>query len=92
MKGEPCIIGVTDGGTLIVPLPHAQVLPTSSLVKYIEPVPLNPDGTPVNDPGHAAQTELKELTTSLADTQVGGGEVLACCMLHVTLLSGLEHR
>ncbi|GAX72715.1 hypothetical protein CEUSTIGMA_g171.t1 [Chlamydomonas eustigma] len=55
-----------------------NVLPTSSLIKYIEPVPLNPDGTPVNDPSRVPQTELKELTESLADTEPAGSLVAKC--------------
>lgn len=35
-------------------------------------VPLNPDGTPVDDPSRASVSELKELTQSLAETQVRG--------------------
>ena len=33
-------------------------------------MPLNPDGTPVDDPGRASQADLKDLVESLADTQV----------------------
>lgn len=47
-----------------------NVLPTSSLVRYIEPVPLNEDGQPVDDPGRASRGELKDLAASLSDTQV----------------------
>lgn len=44
-------------------------------VKYIQPLPTNPDGTPaVELPSAAASAELKELGESLADTQVCGGD------------------
>ena len=47
-----------------------NVLPTSSLIRYIEPLPTNPDGTVVDDPARSARQELGELSGSLADTQV----------------------
>ncbi|GIL51445.1 hypothetical protein Vafri_7426 [Volvox africanus] len=55
-----------------------NVLPTSSLIRFIEPLPTNPDGTPVDDPGRAARAELAELTGSLADTQPAGSLVGRC--------------
>eukprot|EP00798_Chlamydomonas_sp_ICE-L_P008257 gene8257-1526_t len=55
-----------------------NVLPTSSLIKNIEPVPMNLDGTVVDDPSRAAQLELKELAESLTDTQPAGNLVGKC--------------
>jgi hypothetical protein len=49
-----------------------NLLPTSSLVASIEPVPLDSDGLPLDDPSRASAAELKDLAASLADTQVGG--------------------
>ena len=42
--------------------------------RYIEPVQLNADGTPSNDPGAATRAELRDLVESLADTQVRQGQ------------------
>ena len=51
-----------------------NILPTSTHVKSIAPLPTDPDGTPVvPPPSAAAAAELAELTQSLADTQVGAG-------------------
>ncbi|GLC38597.1 hypothetical protein PLESTB_000450900 [Pleodorina starrii] len=55
-----------------------NVLPTSSLIRFIEPLPTNPDGSPVDDPGRGARQELGELTGSLADTQPAGSLVGRC--------------
>ncbi len=42
-----------------------------SLIKFIEPVPLDEDGQPLHDPSRATAKELSELVETLADTQVG---------------------
>ncbi|PNW85567.1 hypothetical protein CHLRE_03g192850v5 [Chlamydomonas reinhardtii] len=55
-----------------------NVLPTSSLIRYIEPLPTNPDGTVVDDPARSARQELGELSGSLADTQPAGALVGRC--------------
>jgi len=55
-----------------------NVLPTSSLVAHIEPVPCDPEGRPLDDPARAARKELQELTSALADTQPAGPLALAC--------------
>lgn len=55
-----------------------NVLPTSSLIKYIEPVPLDADGQPINDPSRASAKELSELAETLADTQPAGSLVSKC--------------
>jgi len=48
-----------------------NVLPTSSHVKSIAPIPLREDGRPdVPENGAEAAAELKDLRESLADTQV----------------------
>ncbi|GFR40676.1 hypothetical protein Agub_g1265, partial [Astrephomene gubernaculifera] len=55
-----------------------NVLPTSSLVRHIAPLPTGPDGAPLEDPGRAAREELAELSGSLADTQPAGSLVSRC--------------
>lgn len=58
-----------------------NILPTSSLIRFIEPVPLNADGTPENDPSAVSRAELSELIDSLSDTQPAGSLVSAVCVL-----------
>eukprot|EP00877_Chromochloris_zofingiensis_P001222 jgi/Chrzof1/110/Cz01g03250.t1 len=55
-----------------------NILPTSSLIRFIEPVPLNADGTPENDPSAVSRAELSELIDSLSDTQPAGSLVGKC--------------
>ncbi|PNG99213.1 hypothetical protein TSOC_015014, partial [Tetrabaena socialis] len=55
-----------------------NVLPTSSLIRFIEPLPTGPDGLPLEDPGRAAKEELAGLAGSLADTQPAGSLVARC--------------
>ena len=47
-----------------------NILPTSSHVKSIEPLPVNPDGTAEGNGVSTNETELKTLSESLADTLV----------------------
>ncbi|KAF5839809.1 GNAT acetyltransferase 2-domain-containing protein [Dunaliella salina] len=49
-----------------------------SLIKYIEPVPLDADGQPINDPSRASAKELSELAETLSDTQPAGSLVSKC--------------
>ncbi|MEW5317221.1 MAG: hypothetical protein WDW38_008540 [Sanguina aurantia] len=55
-----------------------NVLPTSSLIRTIVPIPLNPDGSPEDDPRRAASKELRDLAESLVDTQPAGSLVGKC--------------
>ncbi|KAG2483803.1 hypothetical protein HYH03_017326 [Edaphochlamys debaryana] len=55
-----------------------NVLPTSSLVRSIEPLPTGPDGQPLEDPGRGPREELGELVGSLGDTQPAGALVAKC--------------
>ena len=47
-----------------------NILPTSSHVKNIEPLPVNPDGSVVTNGAVSSENELKGLADSLADTLV----------------------
>ncbi len=42
------------------------------LIRYIEPVPTDEHGVPLNDPSQASVKELKDLGDMLSDTQVRG--------------------
>jgi N-acetyltransferase 10 len=56
-----------------------NILPTSTHVRNIQPIPTNPDGTPaITTPGQEAKMELKELTESLRDVQPAGSLVSKC--------------
>lgn len=58
--------------------PSPSPPPTPWQVKYIQPLPTNPDGTPAAElPQAAATAELRDLTESLADTQVRSGRAAA---------------
>ena len=64
-----------------------NVLPTSSHVKSIAPVPLGEDGRPdVPGSGAEATAELKDLRESLADTQVRTLSQCISCLSAVTKL------
>jgi N-acetyltransferase 10 len=52
-----------------------NVLPTSSLIRHIAPLPTGPDGKLLNDPSAAGQAELADLKDSLTDTQPAGSLV-----------------
>lgn len=56
-----------------------NILPTSTHVRNIQPIPTNPDGTlAITSPGFEAKMELKELTDSLRDVQPAGALVSKC--------------
>lgn len=62
-----------------------NVLPTSSLIRHIAPLPTGPDGKLLNDPSAAGQAELSDLKDSLTDTQPAGA--LVGCMLCGCIMS-----
>ncbi len=64
------------GLVLNLKTPHPTPHTTPPRPRFIEPLPTNPDGTPVDDPGREARQELAELSGSLADTQVLGHNTL----------------
>jgi N-acetyltransferase 10 len=56
-----------------------NILPTSTHVRLIQPIPTNPDGTPVVPSANAAaNAELKDLTESLREVQPAGALVSRC--------------
>ncbi|KAL6747969.1 hypothetical protein V8C86DRAFT_3147387 [Haematococcus lacustris] len=75
---ERLVLSLANCPTCLMMDDELNVLPTSSLIRYIEPVALGQDGTPLDDPSRPAQQELKELTASLADTQPAGSLVAKC--------------
>jgi hypothetical protein len=68
------------------PFPSAFIFPHSSahiffsLIKYIEPIPLDEDGQPLDDPSRASAKELRELVETLSDTQVRPWYASAVCL------------
>ena len=59
---------------------YFTIHPSYSLIKYIEPMPLDADGQPINDPSRATAKELSELAETLSDTQVNTFVRLHPCM------------
>lgn len=56
-----------------------NILPTSTHVRHIQPIPTNPDGTPLVPSANAAtNAELKDLTESLREVQPAGSLVSRC--------------
>ena len=55
-----------------------NILPTSSHVRAIAPIPLDPDDAPINLPGRESAAELASLVDTLADAQPAGALAAAC--------------
>lgn len=75
---ERLVLSLASCPTCLMVDDELNVLPSSTLIQYIEPIPLQPDGTPVDDPSRSSQQELRELAESLADTQPAGSLVKRC--------------
>lgn len=58
-----------------------NVLPCSTLVKYIVPIELDEDGHPVGGTTRDAEKELSDLKESLEDAQVPKFKDVCCSML-----------
>ena len=72
---ERLVLSLASCPTCILMDDELNILPTSSHVARIVPVPLADDGTPdVPSASAASAAELKELIASLADTQVRMGD------------------
>lgn len=68
---ERLVLSLASNTACLLMDDELNILPTSSHVKHIEPIQLHPDGTPAV-PNSEAQSaaELKDLASSLEDTQV----------------------
>ncbi|KAK9824701.1 hypothetical protein WJX72_012506 [[Myrmecia] bisecta] len=76
---ERLVLSLASNPVCILMDDELNILPTSSHVKAIQPLPMNPDGTPAETTASGtASTELKELTEALADTQPAGSLVAKC--------------
>lgn len=70
---ERLVLSLASNPNCLLMDDELNVLPTSSHVKSIAPIPMGEDGRPdVPDNGAEAAAELKGLRESLADTQVHG--------------------
>ena len=70
---ERLVLSLASNPNCLLMDDELNVLPTSSHVKSIVPIPMGEDGRPdVPDNGAEAAAELKGLRESLADTQVHG--------------------
>ena len=78
---ERLVLSLASCPTCILMDDELNILPTSSHVARIAPLPLADDGTPAVPTASASSAaELKELVASLADTQVQN-----CLFLTLTL-------
>eukprot|EP00891_Asterochloris_glomerata_P009605 jgi/Astpho2/9605/Aster-03877 len=76
---ERLVLSLASNTACLLMDDELNILPTSSHVKHIEPIQLHPDGTPAV-PNSEAQSaaELKDLASSLEDTQPAGSLVAKC--------------
>ncbi|GMH35584.1 hypothetical protein BSKO_03452 [Bryopsis sp. KO-2023] len=75
---ERLVLSLASGKNCILMDDELNVLPSSTLVKYIVPVEVDEEGNPVDDPSKKNETELLELKESLVDTQPAGSLVGKC--------------
>jgi hypothetical protein len=68
---ERMVLSMASCPSILLVDDELNILPTSTMIKSIEPVELDEDGLPRSSTALAAQRELKQLGESLADTQVG---------------------
>ena len=76
---ERLVLSLSKCSSCILMDDELNVLPTSSHIRSIKPVPTNPDGSlAIETEGMAASAELKELQASLEDVQPAGALVSRC--------------
>ena len=76
---ERLVLSLSGCHSCILMDDELNILPTSTHVRQIQPIPTNADGTPaVPAPNAAAAAELQELTESLQDVQLAGSLVGRC--------------
>ena len=76
---ERLVLSLSKCSSCILMDDELNVLPTSTHVRAIKPVPTNPDGSlAIETEGMAASAELKELQESLSDVQPAGALVSRC--------------
>jgi N-acetyltransferase 10 len=75
---ERLVLSLASNPHCLIMDDELNVLPTSSLIRHIAPLPTAPDGKLLNDPSAAGQAELADLKDSLTDTQPAGSLVRTC--------------
>ncbi|WIA39314.1 hypothetical protein OEZ86_005429 [Tetradesmus obliquus] len=75
---ERLVLSLASNPHCLIMDDELNVLPTSSLIRHIAPLPTGPDGKLLNDPSAAGQAELSDLKDSLTDTQPAGALVSRC--------------
>jgi N-acetyltransferase 10 len=76
---ERLVLSLAGCNSCILMDDELNILPTSTHVRHIQPIPTNPDGTPVVPSANAAaNAELKDLTESLREVQPAGALVSRC--------------
>ena len=66
---ERLVLSLASNGCCLFMDDELNILPSSSHLRSIQPVPLGPDGKAENPDAASKIAELKELIQSLADTQ-----------------------
>ncbi|KAF6255647.1 GNAT acetyltransferase 2-domain-containing protein [Scenedesmus sp. NREL 46B-D3] len=75
---ERLVLSLASNPHCLIMDDELNVLPTSSLIRHIAPLPTAADGKLLNDPSAAGQAELADLKDSLTDTQPAGSLVSRC--------------
>lgn len=75
---ERLVLSLAECPACILMDDEMNILPTSSHVRAIKPLPLDADGAPVDLPGRGAAEELKALVATLEDTQPAGALTATC--------------
>ena len=74
---ERMVLSLASNTSCLLVDDELNILPTSSHVMNIEPLPVNPDGSVVANGAVSSETELKGLAESLADTLVWSKPLLS---------------
>jgi N-acetyltransferase 10 len=72
---ERLVLSLASNPHCLIMDDELNVLPTSSLIRHIAPLPTAADGKLLHDPSAAGQAELADLKDSLTDTQPAGSLV-----------------
>jgi tRNA(Met) C34 N-acetyltransferase TmcA len=75
---ERLVLSLAQCPTCMLLDDELNILPTSTHVRALAPIPLDDAGAPVDMPGRESAKELASLVTTLEDTQPAGALAAAC--------------